>query len=155
MKTVFHQQRYRLKHIYFDPFPLHMVMKLWKLLRSNAWVMDNGTILWTNGRIPKHDISLCKYQTLDLYMILCHLSYINSVFDAGDMSKEQKQQRQCSVLSNNRLLELRGLYGKSCKYIYNPLLPLCFFSLLWLSNTLVHGNVVFRETRIMIKNLMH
>jgi hypothetical protein len=28
------------------------------------------------------------------------LSYIYSIFDVGDMSKEQRQQRQCSVSSN-------------------------------------------------------
>jgi hypothetical protein len=28
----------------------------------------------------------CKYKTLDLYMILCHLSYIYSIFEAADMS---------------------------------------------------------------------
>jgi hypothetical protein len=78
----------------------------------------------------KHGMSLCKYQTLDLYMILCHLSDIYFIFDVGDMSKEQRQQRQCSVPSNNRLPELHSLFEKSCKYIYNPLLPLCFFSLL-------------------------
>jgi hypothetical protein len=33
----------------------------------------------------KHGMFLCKYQTLDLYMILCHLSYIYFVFDVGDM----------------------------------------------------------------------
>jgi hypothetical protein len=38
----------------------------------------------------KHGMSLCKYQTLDLYMILCHLSYIYSDFDVGDISKEQR-----------------------------------------------------------------
>jgi hypothetical protein len=48
----------------------------------------------------KDGMFLCKYQTLDLYMILCHLFYIYSIFDVGDMSQEQKQQRQCSVSSN-------------------------------------------------------
>jgi hypothetical protein len=38
----------------------------------------------------KHGMFLYKYQTLDLDMILCHLSYMYSVFDVGDMSKEQR-----------------------------------------------------------------
>jgi hypothetical protein len=59
---------------------------LCKLLHSNARVVNNGTILWTHGRIPKRWYVFCKYQTLELYMILCHLSYIYSFFDVGDMS---------------------------------------------------------------------
>jgi hypothetical protein len=43
----------------------------------------------------------------------------------------------------------------NAQYICNPLLQICFFNLLWISNTLLHGNTVFRETRMMIKNLMH
>jgi hypothetical protein len=39
MKTAIHQQRYRLKHTSFDPFPLHMVMKtsLLKCMSNEQW----------------------------------------------------------------------------------------------------------------------
>jgi hypothetical protein len=43
----------------------------------------------------KHGMFLCKYHTLEVYMILCHLSYMYSVFDVGVMSKEQRQHIQC------------------------------------------------------------
>jgi hypothetical protein len=153
IKIIVHQQWYRLKHTYFDPFPMHMVMKTSPLKCMSTGQCYNLVDSWKN---PKNMVCLfvnTKLLTCTWYYATC-LTYI-LFFDVGDMSKEQRHQRQCSVPSNNWLAELRGLSGKSFKYIYNPLLPLCFFSLLWLSNTLVHGNDVFRETRIMIKNLMH
>jgi hypothetical protein len=48
---------------------------------------------WSCGLMEesqKDSMFLCKYQTLDLYMILCHLSSIYSIFDVGDMSSEQR-----------------------------------------------------------------
>jgi hypothetical protein len=116
MKTALCQQHYRLKHTYFDPFPLHMVMKTspLKYMSNEQWndLVDS----WKNPKT--HGIFLCKYQTLDLDMILCHMSYIYSIFDVRDKSKEQRQQRQHSVPSNYWLPELRGLHHLSTSVIH-------------------------------------
>jgi hypothetical protein len=88
IKTVVCQQCYKLKHTYFDPFPLHMVTKTSPLICMSNEQWNNLVDSWKNPK--KHGMFLCKYQTLDLYMILCHLSYMYSIFYVGDMSKEQR-----------------------------------------------------------------
>jgi hypothetical protein len=55
-------------------------------MSNEQW--NNLVDSWKNPK--KHGMFLCKYQTLDLYMILCHLSYMYSIFYVGDMSKEQR-----------------------------------------------------------------
>jgi hypothetical protein len=50
MKTAVHQQCYRLKHTYFDPFPLHMVMKTspLKCMSNEQW--NNLVESWKNPK---------------------------------------------------------------------------------------------------------
>jgi hypothetical protein len=91
MKSAVRQQRYRLKQEYFDPFPLHLVTKTSPL----KCLTNEQSIQLFMEESKKVGMFPPKNQIVALYMLICHLTYIYFVFDVGDMSKEQRQPREC------------------------------------------------------------
>jgi hypothetical protein len=90
MKSAVRQQRYRLKQEYFDHFPLHLVTKTsLKCMTNEQWIQLFMEESQKDGMFP------AKNQIVVLYMLICLLPYIYFVFDIGDMSKEQRQWREC------------------------------------------------------------
>jgi hypothetical protein len=51
MQSALRQQRYKLKHEFFDNFPYTWLRKL---LLSNQLVMNSGWLLWSHGKLPKN-----------------------------------------------------------------------------------------------------
>ena len=107
MKLAVRQQRYRLKKTFFDPFPLHLVMKTSPInsMSDKQWID-----LVESWKTPEKMVCFSSQKlNFCMYILLCDTPYITFANDVGHMSNEQRQPRQCYVTSNYRVTELHGL----------------------------------------------
>jgi hypothetical protein len=75
-----------MKEIFFDPFPLHLVT------RTSPMNPSTGDDEWLRlVEAWKKPEKWYKKPTLALYFLLWHLSNFCSLYDVGDLSKEQRQ----------------------------------------------------------------
>ena len=83
---------------------LILFLYIWfaKLLLSKWWMISSGLNLWNHGRLPKRWYFFTKNPNSFLVHanIWCPLHVFS--FDVGDMSKEQRQLRQCKFLHTTR-----------------------------------------------------